>query len=80
MSKRLYPRPKASVRKAAKENVLERPYHVQYSDPSGDLDPEWGHYNSELAVRTDAWYRVKLLGFHTEATLYDRDEMKQLHE
>jgi hypothetical protein len=80
MSKQLYPKPTPKARKktkAPKENLWKRPYHVQYTDPAGELEPEWGHYNTELDVKADAWYRVKVLGFHTQATLYDRDELRK---
>jgi hypothetical protein len=81
MSKQLYPKPSPKPKKkASKENLWNRPFHVQYTDPAGELDPEWGHYNTELEVKTDAWYRVKLLGFHTQARLYDRDEVKAIME
>jgi hypothetical protein len=80
MSKQLYPKPAPKARKKNKQpkkSLWNRPFHVLYTDPAGELDPEWGHYNTELEVKTDSWYRVKLLGFHTNARLYDRDEAIQ---
>ena len=78
MSKQLYPKPKPNVSRSRpnKENLWKRPYHVLYTDPAGEIDSEWGHYNSELEVKMAAWYRARLLGFHTQATLYDRDEVR----
>lgn len=83
MSKQLYPQPKPARRKKArtpKEDLTKLPYHVEYSDPSGDLEPEWKHYTSELAVKVDAWFRCKVLGFTPAATLYTRDELKEIKE
>jgi hypothetical protein len=79
MSKQLYPKPKAKPRKRSKtpkENLLNRPYHVEYSDDAGDMT-EWGHYNSELEVKVAAWYRCKFLGFTPAATLYSREEVHE---
>jgi hypothetical protein len=78
MSKVLYPRPKTPVRKkvAPKKHEDKRPYQVRYSDPSGDLTPEWRGYNSELAVKIGAWFRCRVLGFQPEATLYTREELQ----
>jgi len=78
MSKRRYPKSKTVVkkRKAPKEDLLNRPYHVEYTDPENPTAmTEWGHYNSELQVKLDAWYRCRLLGFTPAATLYTREEV-----
>lgn len=74
MSKVLYPK---KVKKTKSEvDILEsRPYHVLYNDPSGELDPEWRYYNSELGVKLGSWYHCRLLGFHQAATMYERDEV-----
>lgn len=79
MSKVLYPKPSHQPRKkkaVTKENLNNRPYHVQYTDPTGELDTEWRHYNSELAVKVGAWFQCKVLGFLPNATLFTRDELK----
>lgn len=79
MSKRLYPKPKPERSKKfspPKENMLNRPYHVFYSDPNETVKSEWRHYNSELAVKADAWYQCRLLGFRPSAVLYSRDELR----
>lgn len=80
MSKVLYPKPShAQLKKAVrKENPFNRPYHVYYSDPSGELEPEWRHYTTELAVKIGAWYQCRALGFLKNATLYTRDELKDM--
>jgi hypothetical protein len=83
MSKRLYPKPKARVQKrskAPKENMLNRPFHVQYTDPNNELEPEWGHYSSELEVKVASWWRCRFLGFTPAATLYNRDEVYKAME
>lgn len=83
MSKVLYPKPSPQPlpKKAAhKENPNDLPYHVYYSDPSGELSPEWRHYTSELAVKVGSWYMCKVLGFLRYATLYTREELKQMDQ
>lgn len=77
MSKRLYPKPARG--REPKENLANRPYHVQYSDPDNETAAtEWRHYNSELAVKLGAWYNCRFLGFNKEATLFTREELKPL--
>lgn len=79
MSKQLYPKPKKS--KKARQHVAQTyRYHVFYEDPKGEVDPEWKHYNSETAVRADAYYQTQVLGFHTKATLFTHDEFMALAE
>lgn len=77
MSKRLYPKPKSRRnRSQPAEDLLNRPYHVQYTDPDNPTAmTEWGHYNNELEVKLDAWYRCRVLGFTPAATLYTREEV-----
>lgn len=82
MSKRLYPKPitpRPRPMIAPRENLEDRPYHVEYSDPDNPTaTPEWKHYNSELAVKVDAWYQCRFLGFNTSAVLYSREELREL--
>jgi len=81
MSKVLYPKPKTSIVRliAPKENPLNRPYHVFFSDPDNLTAPTvWRHYNSEAAVKLGAWFICRVIGFTSAATLYSRDEMKQI--
>lgn len=84
MSKVLYPKPDQPAKNrpvSPQENLLNRPYHVVYYDPENPTaSHEWKHYNSELAVKVDAWYNCRFLGFRTAATLYERDELKELGE
>lgn len=77
MSKVLYPKPRqVKQRTTLPLEVLEqRPFHVEYTDPREDLAPEWKYYNSETAVKADAWFRCRLLGFRPRAVLYNRDEV-----
>lgn len=75
MSKILYPKPSPKS-KTAKNSLKNRLYHVKYTDPNNELDPEWRYYNSELAVKVGSWYHCKVLGFHSAATMYERDEIK----
>lgn len=79
MSKQLYPKPPQPKRKklAAKANPFKHEYHVYYEDPSGELEGEWKHYDSETAVKADAWYQCRVLGFRTKATLFTSDEFNQ---
>lgn len=80
MSKILYPKsstPHPKPKKHHSKSAYNMPYHVFYNDPSEQIDAEWKHYNSELAVKLDSWYRCKFLGFHTQATLYDKHEFNE---
>ena len=79
MSKQLYPKPRpASAKKTKpKDDPFDHPYHVYYEDPSGELEPEWKHYNTEEAAKADAWMKCRLVGFHTKATLFGRDEFNE---
>ena len=82
MSKVLYPKPsqpRPKKKPVRKENPNNRPYHVYYTDPSNEIDPEWRHYTSELAVKLGAWYQCKVLGFLPQATLYTREELKEMN-
>lgn len=79
--KRLYPKTKSHKSKPrrarpSKSNPLIKPYHVYYEDSNQQIEPEWKHYSSELAVKADAWYRCRLLGFHNKATLFDKKEFE----
>lgn len=77
MSKQLYPKPPEPTPRRklkSKDNPFKHRYHVLYEDPDGGMDPEWKHYDSEAAVKADAFTKVRLIGFHTKATLYDHDE------
>jgi hypothetical protein len=76
MSKQLYPKVAEPSKKhvASRENPLVYRYHVLYEDPSGQVPPEWKHYDSEAAVKADAFTKVRMVGFHTKATLYSTQE------
>lgn len=79
MSKQLYPKPPhpQKIKKSpVRVDPRRRPFHVEYTDPSGQLTPQWGFYNTELGVKLAAWYTCVFLGFRKAATLFDRDEVK----
>lgn len=80
MSKQLYPKPPEPRRKklAQRDNPLSHRYHVLYEDPTGAVEHEWKHYDSEAAVKADAFTKVKLIGYHTKATLYSHHEYYEL--
>ena len=72
MSKVLYPKKQKDEAKHA-----ERPLHVVYTDPDDPTVPaEVRHYNSELAVKLDAWKTCRLVGFKKSAVLYTSDELR----
>lgn len=79
MSKQLYPKPQhpKPKRPKASANPFNHPYHVYYEDPSGELEGEWKHYDSETAVKADAFYQCRVLGFRSKATLFTSDEFNQ---
>jgi len=77
--KRLYPKTKSRKPKKIRPtrgNAFDKPYHVYYEDANQQIEPEWKHYNSELAVKADSWYRCRILGFHNKATLFDKKEFE----
>lgn len=76
MSKQLYPKPQhpKPKRQQVRDNPFDHPYHVYYEDPNGELESEWKHYDSEAAVKADAFYKCRVLGFHSKATLFTADE------
>jgi hypothetical protein len=75
MSKVLYPKVHpTTIKKAKSRKRISVPYHVLYTDPSGQLDPEWRHYTHEAIVRVAAWYHCKFSGFRPSATLYTTNE------
>lgn len=75
MPKQLYPKPPQHKPNRQKEDLSDRPYHVEYSDPDGLLEPEWGHYNTELGVKVGAWYNSRFLGFRRQAVLFEKEEL-----
>ena len=75
MSKQLYPKPRPRPKRiVTQDNPFDHQYHVYYEDPTGQIEGEWKHYDSEAAVKADAWYQCRVLGFRTKATLFTAEE------